>query len=393
MLIEELKLKNFRNYRELTLRPHPGVNLFFGRNGSGKTNLLEAVHYCSLGRSHRISNDANAVKNGEAFALSSVAIRNALGRREISVRFHPDEAQKKAILIDRKKIAKFSELMGCLRCVIFSPEDLGLIKEGPSLRRRYLDMMISQINRGYFIALQQYKAAMEQRNAVIRNIRMNAAADASVLSAFEETMAGPAAVIIRERRRIVSLLSDIAEETYRRISDTDEVFRISYHSSVKEETDIEETVCRILRENREDDIRTGFTSAGPHRDDLSLSMNRNQMKQFASQGQIRTAALSMKLSQMKILRDLSGEEPVLLLDDVMSELDRKRRACLIGEISSFQTFITCADRNDVDREKVDQWWMVSAEDGDAKVERMDGGNGVSAAEAENVSRETITDAD
>ena len=393
MLIEELKLKNFRNYRELTLRPHPGVNLFFGRNGSGKTNLLEAVHYCSLGRSHRISNDANAVKNGEAFALSSVAIQNALGRREISVRFHPDEAQKKAILIDRKKIAKFSELMGCLRCVIFSPEDLGLIKEGPSLRRRYLDMMISQINRGYFIALQQYKAAMEQRNAVIRNIRMNAAADASVLSAFEETMAGPAAVIIRERRRIVSLLSDIAEETYRRISDTDEVFRISYHSSVKEETDIEETVCRILRENREDDIRTGFTSAGPHRDDLSLSMNRNQMKQFASQGQIRTAALSMKLSQMKILRDLSGEEPVLLLDDVMSELDRKRRACLIGEISSFQTFITCADRNDVDREKVDQWWMVSAEDGDAKVERMDGGNGVSAAEAENVSRETITDAD
>ena len=393
MLIEELKLKNFRNYRELTLRPHPGVNLFFGRNGSGKTNLLEAVHYCSLGRSHRISNDANAVKNGEAFALSSVAIRNALGRREISVRFHPDEAQKKAILIDRKKIAKFSELMGCLRCVIFSPEDLGLIKEGPSLRRRYLDMMISQINRGYFIALQQYKAGMEQRNAVIRNIRMNAAADASVLSAFEETMAGPAAVIIRERRRIVSLLSDIAEETYRRISDTDEVFRISYHSSVKEETDIEETVCRILRENREDDIRTGFTSAGPHRDDLSLSMNRNQMKQFASQGQIRTAALSMKLSQMKILRDLSGEEPVLLLDDVMSELDRKRRACLIGEISSFQTFITCADRNDVDREKVDQWWMVSAEDGEAKVERMDGGNGVSAAEAENVSRETITDAD
>ena len=393
MLIEELKLKNFRNYRELTLRPHPGVNLFFGRNGSGKTNLLEAVHYCSLGRSHRISNDANAVKNGEAFALSSVAIRNALGRREISVRFHPDEAQKKAILIDRKKIAKFSELMGCLRCVIFSPEDLGLIKEGPSLRRRYLDMMISQINRGYFIALQQYKAAMEQRNAVIRNIRMNAAADASVLSAFEETMARPAAVIIRERRRIVSLLSDIAEDTYRRISDTDEVFRISYHSSVKEDTDIEETVCRILRENREDDIRTGFTSAGPHRDDLSLSMNRNQMKQFASQGQIRTAALSMKLSQMKILRDLSGEEPVLLLDDVMSELDRKRRACLIGEISSFQTFITCADRNDVDREKVDQWWMVSAEGGEAKVERMDGGNGVSAAEAENVSRETITDAD
>ena len=370
MLIEELKLKNFRNYSELTLHPHPGVNLYFGRNGSGKTNLLEAIHYCSLGRSHRISNDGNAVKNGEAFALSSVSIRNSLGQREIAVRFHPDETQKKSILLDGKKIAKFSDMMGCLRCVIFSPEDLGLIKEGPSLRRRYLDMMISQINRGYFIALQQYRTCMDQRNALIRNLRANSYADTSMLSAFEETMAAPAAVIIRERRRIVSLLSESARETYQRVSDTDEVFRLAYHSSVKEETEIEEVFCRLLRENREDDIRMGFTSVGPHRDDLILTLNKNQMKQFASQGQIRTAALSMKLSQMQILRDQSGEEPVLLLDDVMSELDRKRRACLIGEISSFQTFITCADRDDVDCEKVDKMWMVSADAGEAKVEEI-----------------------
>ena len=370
MLIEELKLKNFRNYSELTLHPHPGVNLYFGRNGSGKTNLLEAIHYCSLGRSHRISNDANAVKNGEAFALSSVSIRNSLGQREIAVRFHPDETQKKSILLDGKKIAKFSDMMGCLRCVIFSPEDLGLIKEGPSLRRRYLDMMISQINRGYFIALQQYRTCMDQRNALIRNLRANSYADTSMLSAFEETMAAPAAVIIRERRRIVSLLSESARETYQRVSDTDEVFRRAYQSSVKEEKEIEEVLCRLFRENREDDIRMGFTSVGPHRDDLILTLNKNQMKQFASQGQIRTAALSMKLSQMQILRDQSGEEPVLLLDDVMSELDRKRRACLIGEISSFQTFITCADRDDVDCEKVDKMWMVSADAGEAKVEEI-----------------------
>ena len=370
MLIEELKLKNFRNYSELTLHPHPGVNLYFGRNGSGKTNLLEAIHYCSLGRSHRISNDANAVKNGEAFALSSVSIRNSLGQREIAVRFHPDEAQKKSILMDGKKIAKFSDMMGCLRCVIFSPEDLGLIKEGPSLRRRYLDMMISQINRGYFIALQQYRTCMDQRNALIRNLRANSYTNTSMLSAFEETMAAPAAVIIRERRRIVSLLSDTARETYQRVSDTDELFRLSYHTSVKEETGIEEVLCRLFRENRDDDIRMGFTSVGPHRDDLILTLNKNQMKQFASQGQIRTAALSMKLSQMQILRDQSGEEPVLLLDDVMSELDRKRRACLIGEISSFQTFITCTDRDDVDCDKVDRVWRVAAEEGEARVEEI-----------------------
>ena len=370
MQVEELKLKNFRNYRELTLQPHPGVNLFFGRNGSGKTNLLEAIHYCSLGRSHRVSNDAAVVRNGEAFALSSVSVRNSLGKRDVAVRIHPDEAQKKVILIDQKKIQKFSDMMGSLRCVIFSPEDLGLIREGPSLRRRYLDMMISQISRGYFIALQQYKAGMDQRNALIRNLRQDPSANASVLSAFEEAMAGPAAVIFRERRRIIGLLSDIATETYQRIAGTQEVFRIAYHASVRNEEDVAENFSRLLRESREDDIRMGFTSAGPHRDDLTLTLDRSQMKQFASQGQIRTAALSMKLSQMKILRDLSGEEPVLLLDDVMSELDRKRRASLIGEISSFQTFITCADRNDVEYDRVQRVWIVSAENGEAKVEEV-----------------------
>ena len=368
MRIEELKLKNFRNYGELTLRPDPGVNLFHGRNGSGKTNLLEAIHYCCLGRSHRVSNDATVIRSGEAFALSSVKVRNALGSREIDVRFQPEEAQKKVILIDKKKIARFSDMMGCLCCVIFSPEDLGLIKDGPSLRRRYLDMMISQINRGYFIALQQYKSGMDQRNALLRQIRLNGWQNMEILSAFEEAMAEPAAMIIRERRKITALLSGIAADTYRRISGTEEEFRLSYHSSLREEEDVSGTLCRLLRENREDDIRMGFTSAGPHRDDLNLTLNKSLMKQFASQGQIRTAALSMKLSQMKILRELSGEEPVLLLDDVMSELDRKRRAMLISELDSFQTFITCADRDDVDCTKVNAMWSVSSHDGTAEVE-------------------------
>ena len=277
MLIEELKLKNFRNYRELTLRPGAGVNLFFGRNGSGKTNLLEAVHYCALGRSHRISNDANVIRNGEEAAQSSVIVRNSIGRRSISVRFHPDQPQKKTILVDQKKIQKFSDMMGCLRCVIFSPEDLGLIKEGPSLRRRYLDMMISQINRGYFIALQQYKAGLDQRNALIRNLRQNPGADITVLSAFEEAMAGPAEVIVRERRSVVDMLSGIALDTYRRISDTDETFRIVYHSAFRDEENVGEKLCRLFRESREDDIRMGFSSVGPHRDDLGLTLNKNQI--------------------------------------------------------------------------------------------------------------------
>ena len=367
MQITELKLKNFRNYENLSLCPDPGVNLFLGRNGSGKTNLLEAVHYAALGRSHRISNDANVVRYGEAGALSTIGVSTALGQREIAVRFHPGEMQKKEILIDGKKIQKFSDMMGCLRCVIFSPEDLGLIREGPSVRRRYLDMMISQISRRYFIALQQYRTGLDQRNAILRNLRTDPSAGKSLLGVFEEAMAEPAAEIIRERRRVISLLSEIAGETYCRISGTEEQLRIAYHSSVREEDHIAESLCRILRENRKDDIRLGMTSVGPHRDDLILTLDRNLMKQFSSQGQVRTAALSMKLSQMKILTDDSGEEPVLLLDDVMSELDRKRRASLINEIRSFQTFITCADREDVDCEKVSRIWQVSAESGSASL--------------------------
>ena len=360
-----MKLKNFRNYEDLTLHPDPGVNLFFGRNGSGKTNLLEAIHYAALGRSHRISNDANVVRYGEDGALSAVGIETNLGQREIAVRFRPGEMQKKEILIDGKRIQKFSDMMGCLRCVIFSPEDLGLIREGPSVRRRYLDMMISQISRKYFIALQQYKTGLDQRNAVLRNLKTNPSANRSLLAVFEEAMAEPAAEIIRERRRIVGLLSEIARETYFRISGTEEQLQVAYHASVKEEENIANALCVLFRENREDDIRLGMTSVGPHRDDLVLTLDRNLMKQFASQGQVRTAALSLKLSQMSILKDDSGEEPVLLLDDVMSELDRKRRASLVSEIRSFQTFITCADRNDVDCDKVSQIWQVSAESGAA----------------------------
>jgi len=371
MLITELKLKNFRNYEEMILCPDPGVNLFFGRNGSGKTNLLEAIHYAALGRSHRISNDVNVVRYGEGSAVSTVRIETVLGMREISVRFRPGEAQKKEIMIDGKKIQKFSDMMGCLRCVIFSPEDLGLIREGPSIRRRYLDMMISQISRRYFIALQQYRTGLDQRNAILRNLRINPSGERSLLGVFEEAMAAPAAEIIRERRRVVSLLSDIARETYLRISGTEEQLSIAYHSSVREEENITQQLCKMLQENREDDIRLGMTSVGPHRDDLILMLDRNLMKQFASQGQVRTAALSMKLSQMKILRDDSGEDPVLLLDDVMSELDRKRRASLINEIRSFQTFITCADREDVDCEKVSKFWQVYTENGTAFLAETD----------------------
>ena len=361
MIIEKLTLRNFRNYEDTVLTPHEGVNLFFGANGSGKTNLLEAIHYCALGKSHRISGDHSVVRIGESFAVCGVSVSTGGVRREITVRLVPNEVNKKVILLDQKPIRRFSDMMGCLQCVIFSPEDLGLIREGPSLRRRYLDMMISQVNRGYFIALQQYRSGLEQRNALLKTMRQNASDYTGMLEVFEQAMAAPAAVIVAARKKVIAMLAELAAETYRGISGREkEEFQAGYHSAFRETENVEEEFIRLMRENREEDLRLGVTSAGPHRDDLSLSLNRKNMKVFASQGQIRTAALSLKLAQMKALRAMSGEAPVLLLDDVMSELDRDRRTRLVKEISDYQTFITCTDESDLELEGSRRTYHVSA---------------------------------
>lgn len=380
MIIQDITLRNFRNYREMTLLPHEGVNLFFGPNGSGKTNLLEAIHYCALGKSHRITGDQSAVRMGEQFGVCEVTVLTGGVRRKITIRLVPNDLNKKTILMDGKRIQRFSDMMGCLQCVIFSPEDLGLVREGPSIRRRYLDMMISQINRGYFIALQQYRSGLEQRNALLRNLRAGGPGK-GLLPDFERAMAGPAAAIVAGRMKIVELLSDLGAETYRNISGLDrEEFRVSYHSSLREAENPEEAFLAQMAENREDDIRTGVTSVGPHRDDLNLSLNKKNMKVFASQGQIRTAALSLKLAQMKVLRQVGGETPVLLLDDVMSELDKNRRRRLVSEISDYQTFITCTDESDLELDGDYRVYRVSAEDGNADIEETNAGEAVLLAE-------------
>ena len=374
MKIQELILRNFRNYEETVLAPHEGVNLFFGANGSGKTNLLEAIHYCALGKSHRVTGDQGVVRIGESFAACGVSVQSMGVRREITVRLLPNESSRKVILLDGKQIRRFSDMMGCLQCVIFSPEDLGLIREGPSQRRRYLDMMISQVNRGYFIALQQYRAGLEQRNALLKNSRQHPGQGAGMLDVFEQAMAEPAAVIVAERKKVIAMLSELAAETYRSISGRDgEEFQAAYHSAFRDCDHVAEEFMRIQRENREEDLRLGVTGAGPHRDDLSLSLNKKNMKIFASQGQIRTGALSLKLAQMKALRKMSGEPPVLLLDDVMSELDKERRTRLVKEISDYQTFITCTDESDMELESSRRIYHVTAVDGKAVLEETNRG--------------------
>ena len=348
MRIKEIQLVNFRNYKKLTLYPQNGVNLFLGSNGTGKTNLLEAIHYCSLGKSHRINNDQNVVKIGENQAVCSIVFDKSKTHNTITIHLLPDEQQRKIILINQKKIHRFSDMMGFLQCVIFSPEDLSLIKDGPSQRRKYLDMMISQTNKQYFIALQQYKNALEQRNALLKQIKLNRSFS-NLLSDFDNQMINPTKIIVSERENVINRLSEIANRIYMEISGQkdEEVLNISYNSSLKGINSSEDIFNQQLKDSREDDIRLGTTNVGPHRDDLHIALNRKNMKMFASQGQIRTAALSLKLSQIEIIKEIGGDDPVILLDDVMSELDSNRRIRLIDKIKEYQTFITCTDESDI----------------------------------------------
>lgn len=349
MIIEKLKLKDFRNYESLELTPHPGVNLLFGQNGSGKTNLLEAVHYCALGRSHRTSQDKEVVRKGAQMAACGVTVLRKDGRHDTAVKLTPGEGKKKSVFLDGKKAGRISEMMGRLQCVIFSPEDLMLVKDGPSARRRFLDMMLSQVSTSYFLALQQYQKAMEQRNALLREAKRGARIDSAMLDAFELAMAQPCETIIPARKEILTKINAISTHKYTHISGRPhEQFAMTYDCCLPEMTDITQRMITSLRQTRTEDMYRGSSSIGVHREDIALTLMERDMKLFASQGQIRTAALSMKLAQMDIFKQISGETPVLLLDDVMSELDMTRRTRLLDEIDGAQTFVTCTDATDLE---------------------------------------------
>ncbi len=364
MIIQSLKLRNFRNYGELELTPHPGVNILFGQNGSGKTNLLEAIHYCALGRSHRTSQDKEVVAKGAEMAAVGVQVQKNGVRLDVQVKLTPNEGKKKSVYVDRKRAGRLSDLMGHVQCVIFSPEDLMLVKEGPAIRRRYLDMMLSQLSTAYFTALQQYQKALDQRNALLREAKKGARLDGAMMDAFEEAMAAQCAVVIPLRRRMVAHTAFVAGEKYAGISGREnENFRMEYEGCVPEGEDIAAYAIRALKLGRQEEVFRGSTSFGIHREDILLTLKGREMKVFASQGQIRTAALSMKLAQLEVFRGETGEAPILLLDDVMSELDMTRRTRLLEEISGVQTFITCTDESDLEgcRERRSyQVWMDAA---------------------------------
>ena len=350
MYIKSIELQNFRNYSALALEPCEGVNVFAGANAQGKTNILESVYLTGTGRSHRTHNERELIMWGGDFARVEVKAEKRDGSHEVAVII--PAAGRRVIKIAGNTVSRSGELMGHVACVIFSPEDLSLIKEGPAERRRFMDIAISQLRPRYYYELQRYNHALKQRNEILKNGAYN------LLDAFDEELAKSGEEIMRQRQWFSSLLNEKAGGVHAHIALERENLTVSYRPGIKAD------LLSELIAARDFDISRQTTSVGPHRDELMIKISGREARVYASQGQQRTAALSLRLSELSVMRDEMGEWPVLMLDDVMSELDPDRRRSLIGYLKDVQTFITCTDANDLADAEIGR--LYSVENGEVK---------------------------
>ncbi len=337
MRIKNLNLKNFRNYANETVGFTEGLNVLFGKNAQGKTNCAEAVFYLCTGTSPRCRRDKQLIRHGCDFAEISAVAEGVYGEIEITAKICENSRE---VRINGNKITRNADILGNIYSVFFSPHELRLIQDGPDERRRFLNVSISQLSKPYYIALSRYNKILEQRNNLLKNRDISMVYD--TLPVWDEQLCKYAATIAFKRAEFAAMLSPIADGIHSELTDGAEKLEISPEKKYKgDEKQLSERLFNELSANYERDIRLGFTASGPHRDDLDILIDGTDAKTFASQGQTRTAALSIKLAEVEIFKTLSGEYPVLILDDVMSELDLPRRKKLAARTQGLQTILTC----------------------------------------------------
>ena len=343
MRVRTVTLVNYRNYEAETIEASSSVNIFLGRNAQGKTNILEGIWYAALGRSHRARTDAELIRwEKEAGRLSFVTERRGVS---CALEFRFQRGRRRQILLGGAPIPT-RDLIGTLNVVLFSPEDLLFVKGAPDGRRRFLNMELSQADVGYFYDLAIYTRLLSQRNALLKKLR-EGGGRAEELSPWDVQLSEKAVRVVKKREEAVKQLNHLAGSIHQRLTQGREQLTIEYRRHRGEE--VTEPLLswynKTLRESTAADIRRGSTSVGPHLDDLTLKVNGADLRAYGSQGQQRTSVLSLKLAELEFLREATGEYPVLLLDDVMSELDRERRTELLSflEREHIQTFITATD--------------------------------------------------
>lgn len=346
MTVNSVKIKNFRNIADLSFTADNGVNVIYGENAQGKTNILESIWLFTGCKSFRGAKDNELIKFGEDFA-------------KINLDFCDNSREKKSeiTITDKKKNASLNgvslrstaELIGSFYAVIFSPVHLSLIKDGPSARRKFLDTALCQLKPSYAEHLAGYKRALVQRNALLKDLHLNSELY-DMLDTWDDQLARYSALVIKERLQYVDLLSDYSKSIYSGISENKESFSVFYSKNIFKDISVKDiylSEIENLKNSRKEDILSKTSTVGPHRDDLDILINNVSARSFGSQGQQRSCALALKLGESEIIKKVTGETPVALLDDVMSELDEKRQDYVLNHINDRQVFLTCCDPSQV----------------------------------------------
>lgn len=340
MYVKNISLLNYRNYESLNIQLIKNVNVFVGDNAQGKTNILESIYYSAFAKSHRTSKDKELINWKRENAYISLLIGKNRLDKKIDINILRDG--KKAIKVNNIKVNKIGELFGTFNVVMFSPEDLKVIKESPTIRRRMLDMELSQTNSKYYFNLVQYNKILNERNMLLKSRSFNE----DVLEVYDLQLIEYADYIVSKRLEYIDKINFYGKIIHNEITSGKEEIEFKYNCNVNLDN-FKNNYLQKLKCNISKDRERGLTSVGPHRDDFSVFINSIDTKAFGSQGQQRTSILTMKFSSLKIIKEITGEYPVLLLDDVLSELDSSRKKYILSSINDIQTIITCTGVEDL----------------------------------------------
>lgn len=335
MIVESLKLQNYRNYEYLNMNFDEKINIIYGDNAQGKTNILESMYVCATSKSHRGSKDREIIRfdNDESHIKVNVK-KNDMNYR---IDMHLKKNKPKGIAVNGIPIKRAVELFGILNIVFFSPEDLNIIKNGPSERRRFIDMELSQLDKIYLDCLINYNKVVNQRNSLLKEYAFSGREDIiSSLDIWDMQLVKYGNDVIKSREKFVKEINDLVKSIHTKLSGDREQLEIIYEPCVKEQ-DLESELVRV----RDRDLKFKCTNIGPHKDDMCFLINGMDVRKYGSQGQQRTAALSLKLAEIELVKQIIHDTPVLFLDDVLSELDSRRQNFLLDSIGNIQTMITC----------------------------------------------------
>ena len=354
MRIKKLKVENFRNLENLDIEFSEGVNIIYGNNAQGKTNIIESIYIFSFGKSFRANKDIELLKFNKEYFLSNIKIMKK--DRELEMDFGFDKiSNKKMIKVNGVIQKKISDIIGKLNVVVFKPEDIKIVTDSPSIRRKYIDYLISSISKSYLENITKYKKVMEERNNLLKEIKLRLKGsknldetDSNFLDVYDKLLSKLNCEIYNERKRVIEKLNNYIYDIHLKLTENyinNEKLHIKYVSNVAEDI---EKMYNNLSKSRRNDISKGYTSLGIHRDDYIISINSLDVSIYGSQGQKKSSIISLKLSELKVIEEIIGEKPVLLLDDYMSELDEKRRLKFLDIIEDIQIIITTTHKISID---------------------------------------------